>query len=141
MGIPNTRHSLSKAITKGNILAKDCPSRPVLQHLTSRWGVIVLVALLHKPSQRFSELRKLIGGISEKMLAQTLQNFERDGFVKRTVHPVLPPHVDYELTDLGHESAQLVSRLADFVEGHIQIVTHHQSQYDETRDTSWNMAK
>ena len=89
------------ASRRGNLFAPECPSRQVLQHVTSRWGVLVLVALADGERHRFSALRRTIGGVSEKMLAQTLQGLEGDGFVERTVHPVVPPHVDYALTDLG----------------------------------------
>lgn len=133
--------SLSATLERGDIFAAQCPSRPVLQHLTSRWGVIVLAALLGRPSRRFSELRRMIGGISEKMLAQTLQNLERDGFVNRTMHPVLPPHVDYSLTKLGRESACLVTQLADFVENRIEEVTENQRRYDSSKGEPWNLAK
>lgn len=128
-------------LERGDIFASQCPSRPVLQHLTSRWGVIVMAALMCQPSYRFSELRRLIGGISEKMLAQTLQNLERDGFVDRTMHPVLPPHVDYRLTELGWESASLVTQLADFVENHIEEVTKNQLHYDKNKGEPWNLGK
>lgn len=141
MSTQHSWRSLTGALARGDIFASQCPSRPVLQHLTSRWGVIVLAALMSKPSHRFSELRRLIGGISEKMLAQTLQNLERDGFVKRVMHPVLPPHVDYSLTALGEESARLVTQLADFVEGHIEEVTRHQIRYDDSKPEPWNLAK
>lgn len=103
---------------RGNVLAPDCPSRPVLQHLTSRWGALVMVALAMGP-HRFSALRRQIAGISERMLAQTLQDLEGDGFVLRTAHPVVPPHVDYELTPLGHEAAGHVVALARFVEANL----------------------
>ena len=99
----------------GNVLAPDCPSRPILQHLTSRWGALVMVALAMGP-HRFSGLRRQVRGISERMLAQTLQELEADGFVLRTAHAVVPPHVDYELTPLGHEAAAHVVPLIRWIE-------------------------
>lgn len=112
----------------GNVLAPDCPSRPILQHLTSRWGSLVMVALAVKP-HRFSQLRRHIGGISERMLAQTLQELEADGFVLRTAHAVVPPHVDYELTALGHEAAGLVVGLVSWVENNLaQVMAAKQAQ-------------
>ncbi|MEK8044811.1 winged helix-turn-helix transcriptional regulator [Ideonella margarita] len=96
-----------------------CPSREVLQHLTSRWGVLVLVALLLGGTHRFSELRRKIDGVSEKMLAQTLQTLEADGFVRRTAHPVVPPHVEYSLTRMGEEAARQVAELVDWIEGNL----------------------
>ena len=83
-----------------DVMAPDCPSRRVLQHLTSRWGALVMVALAMAPN-RFSGLRRQVRGISERMLAQTLQELEADGFVLRTAHAVVPPHVDYELPRSG----------------------------------------
>jgi DNA-binding HxlR family transcriptional regulator len=84
-----------------------CPSRTVLEHVTSKWGVLVLVALSRR-TLRWSELRRQVEGVSEKMLAQTLQTLEGDGLVHREARPVIPPHVDYSLTPLGRD---LVARL------------------------------
>jgi DNA-binding HxlR family transcriptional regulator len=100
---------------RGELFAPACPSRGVLEHVTSRWGVLVLVALL-EGTHRFSELRRKVGGVSEKMLAQTLQSLEADGFVRREVFPVIPPHVEYSLTPLGQEVAERVEGLADWIE-------------------------
>lgn len=110
--------SMHQTAERGDIFAENCPSRAVLKHVTSRWGVIVLVALL-AGTHRFSELRRRINGISEKMLAQTLQGLEGDGFVRRTALPVVPPHVDYSLTPLGVEVAERVRELADWIEGNL----------------------
>ncbi len=101
---------------RGNLMAPDCPSRPVLQHLTSRWGALVMIALAIGP-HRFAQLRRRVGGISERMLAQTLDELEADGFVLRTAHPVVPPHVDYELTAMGREAAEHVLGLTRWIEG------------------------
>ncbi|RST12558.1 transcriptional regulator [Streptomyces sp. WAC05374] len=109
-----------------------CPSRLVLEHVTSRWGVLVLAALLER-SYRFSELRRSIGGVSEKMLAQTLQTLERDGFVHRDAKPVIPPRVDYSLTPLGREAAEQVWSLARWTERHVDAVQRARSAYDEAR--------
>src|SRR5690242_11075247 len=87
-----------------DVNAAMCPSRLILEHITSRWGVLVLATLLERP-YRFSELRRTVGGVSEKMLAQTLQTLERDGFVHREARPVIPPHVEYSLTPLGDGAA------------------------------------
>lgn len=99
----------------GNVLAADCPSRAILQHLTSRWGTLVMVALATGP-HRFAELRRKVGGVSERMLSQTLKDLEADGFVLRTAHRVVPPHVDYELTPLGQQAAGHVVALAGWIE-------------------------
>ena len=103
---------------RGNVLAADCPSRPVLQHLTNRWGTLVMVALATGP-HRFAELRRKVGGVSERMLSQTLKELEADGMVLRTAHDVVPPHVDYELTSLGQEAARHVIALVGWIEGNL----------------------
>ncbi|WP_328603836.1 helix-turn-helix transcriptional regulator [Amycolatopsis sp. NBC_00345] len=110
----------------------DCPSRGVLEHVTSRWGVLVLAALLER-SYRFSELRREVGGVSEKMLAQTLQTLERDGFVDRDAKPVIPPRVDYSLTPLGHEAAEQVWALARWTEQRVPQVFAAREDYDQAR--------
>jgi DNA-binding HxlR family transcriptional regulator len=96
-------------------MAAECPSRQVLQHVTSRWGTLVLLALL-AGTHRFSALRRRIGGVSERMLAQTLDLLEGDGLVLRVAHDVVPPHVDYSLTPLGHQAAERVAALTGWIE-------------------------
>lgn len=98
-----------------NVLAADCPSRQILQHVTSRWGTLILIALA-EDTLRFAALRRKVQGISERMLAQTLQVLESDGLVRRTAHDVVPPHVDYCLTPLGLEVAARVIDLARWIE-------------------------
>ncbi|MDQ1009044.1 DNA-binding HxlR family transcriptional regulator [Streptomyces sp. V4I23] len=107
-----------------------CPSRLILEHVTSRWGVLVLAALLER-SYRFSELRRHVGGVSEKMLAQTLQTLERDGFVHRDAKPVIPPRVDYSLTGLGREAARQVWDLARWTERRVADVQAARAAYDD----------
>lgn len=105
-------------MVQGNLCAPACPSRGVLDHVTSRWGVLVLVALLER-THRFSELRRRIGGVSEKMLSQTLQALEADGFVRREQFPEIPPRVEYSLTAMGGEVAARVQGLAGWIEGNL----------------------
>ena len=82
-----------------------CPAPGLLvEHVTSKWGVLVLLALDDR-TMRWSELKREIDGVSEKMLIQTLQTLEADGLVLRTARPVVPPHVEYTLTDAGHAAA------------------------------------
>ncbi|RDG38729.1 winged helix-turn-helix transcriptional regulator [Streptomyces corynorhini] len=109
-----------------------CPSRLILEHVTSRWGVLVLAALLER-SYRFSELRREVGGVSEKMLAQTLRTLERDGFVHRDARPVIPPRVDYTLTELGREAAEQVWGLARWTERRLDAVFLAREEYDKAR--------
>jgi len=110
-----TQPALAELMRRGELFSAKCPSREVLKHVTSRWGVLLLVALL-SGTHRFSELRRKVNGISEKMLAQTLQWLEGDGFVERISYPVVPPHVEYRLTPLGEEIGEKVEALADWIE-------------------------
>lgn len=90
----------------------------MMKHVTSSWGVLVLIAL-QDGTHRFSELRRKVAGVSERMLAQTLQWLEGDGLVERRSFPVVPPHVEYTLTSKGEEAAALVANLADWIEGNV----------------------
>lgn len=123
------------ALTPPDVNQAMCPSRGILEHVTSRWGVLVLAALLER-SYRFSELRRRVGGVSEKMLAQTLQTLERDGFVHRDAQPVIPPRVDYSLTALGEEAARMVWDLARWTESRIPQVWDARAAYDDAKGTA-----
>lgn len=99
----------------GQVLSSNCPSREILEHLTNKWSVLVL-RCLNEGVHRFSELKKRIEGISEKMLAQTLKILEQDGFILRTVYPVVPLKVEYQLTIVGSQAAEKINNLIDWVE-------------------------
>ncbi|GAB3876356.1 winged helix-turn-helix transcriptional regulator [Kibdelosporangium lantanae] len=112
-----------------------CPQRAILEHVTSRWGVLVFAALRER-SYRFSELRRTVGGVSEKMLAQTLQTLERDGFVNRDAKPVIPPRVDYSLTPTGRQVADQVWALTKWVAENTDNVFEARETYDLKRQAS-----
>ena len=113
----------SRAGFTDGVLPAACPTRVVLDHVTSKWGVLVLIAL-GEQSLRWGELRRVVQGISEKMLAQTLRVLEADGFVIRVAQPTIPPRVDYSLTDRGHELAAHLQPLLEWIAGHAdQIVS------------------
>jgi len=112
---------MSELMRRGELFAVQCPSRIILQHVTSRWGVLVLVALMGG-THRFSDLRRKVGGVSEKMLAQTLQCLEKDGFIDRVSFPVVPPHVEYTLTPLGMDIGRKVEELADWIETNLPAI-------------------
>ena len=111
MTVSNEVSVLNRLLTDG-VLAAACPSRTVLDHVTSKWGVLLLVALSER-TRRWGELRRIVEGISEKMLAQTLRTLEADGIVHREVTGSVPPRVDYSLTARGSE---LVARLLPLME-------------------------
>lgn len=120
-------HPLSEKIRRGELMQADCPSREVLKHMTSRWGVLVLVVLLGG-THRFSELRRKIGGVSEKMLSQTLQGLESDGLVNRLSRPIVPPYVEYTLTPLGEEAAAKVEAMVDWIENNLPEIMQFRSE-------------
>lgn len=111
---------------KGNVLAAACPSREILRHLTSRWGLLVLV-VLRGGTHRFSELRRAIDGVSERMLTQTLQQLEQDGMLVRQSFQTVPPHVEYTLTVLGEQAAEKVGTLVDWLETHLDEIVAQQA--------------
>ncbi|MEB7540420.1 helix-turn-helix transcriptional regulator [Pantoea anthophila] len=106
---------LSERFSRGELLNVNCPSRDVLKRVTSRWSVLILLALQGQ-TLRFSALRRTVGGVSERMLAQNLRYLEEDGFVQRIAYDVVPPHVEYCLTPLGREVGEQVVGLADWLE-------------------------
>jgi DNA-binding HxlR family transcriptional regulator len=113
----------------GNCDVVTCLSRAVLTHLASKWTPLVL-RRLRSGERRYSELRTAIGGISEKMLAQTLRELERDGLISRTSYPVVPPHVVYALTPLGRDCAEHVAALLGWIETHVRDLRVAQLSYD-----------
>lgn len=99
----------------GQVLSNECPSRTILEHLTTKWSVLVL-RCLNDGVHRFSELKQRIEGVSEKMLSQTLKTLEQDGFLLRTVYPVVPPKVEYQLTVMGSQAAAKMNELIGWIE-------------------------
>jgi DNA-binding HxlR family transcriptional regulator len=108
---------------------RDCPSRRLLDRIGDRWTVLVVGALDAGP-RRFSALAAEVDGISQKMLTQTLRSLERDGFVSRTAYPVVPPHVEYELTDLGRSLQDPLRALERWAIEHMDAVVLQQHEYD-----------
>jgi|SRR5680860_769379 len=100
----------------------QCATRTVLNHVTSKWGVLVILAL-EQQTLRWGELRRGIEGISEKMLASTLRTLEADGFVNREAQATIPPRVDYELSDRGHELALRLMPLMDWIADNADEIT------------------
>lgn len=109
---------------------EDCRQiSQILSRVGDKWSMLV-VTYLGEEGMRFSELRRGIGNISQKMLTTSLRNLERDGFVKRTVLPTSPPRVDYELTDLGRELLVPVAGLADWTRENVHRIETARKEYD-----------
>ena len=109
-----------------NVFDRDCPGRTVMEHITTRWGVLVL-GVLFDGTLRFGEIRQAVGGVSEKMLAQTLRTLEADGFVHRDAQLTIPPRVDYRLTDRGHELAARLLPLMDWIASNADEIVGEQA--------------
>jgi len=112
-----------------DVFARACTSRLVLENVAGKWGVLALAAL-SEGTYRFNALRRRVDGISEKMLAQTLQALERDGLVRRDVRATIPARVEYSLTPSGERVATKLLELIDLVEGEMPAVRAAQTEYD-----------
>lgn len=112
-----------------DVMAPACPSRTVLRHLTDRWTPLI-VANLEAGPLRFGQLREAVGGITAKVLTQTLRSMERDGLVMREATASIPPRVTYELTDLGHTLTDPILALRDWVNDHAGEVLAAREAYD-----------
>jgi len=107
----------------------ECPTRLVLNRIADKWTVLVMI-LLENDVKRFSQLRREIEGISQKMLTQTLRGLERDGLVTRKVYATVPPHVEYALTPLGHTLKDMLYAIKTWSEKNIDEVLTAQKNYD-----------
>lgn len=131
-GVSEVARSMSEDEFAFDVFAQRCPSRSTVEHLTGKWGVLAMVAL-HEGTFRFNELRRRVDGVSEKMLAQTLQALERDGFVHREAQSTIPPKVEYSLTDRGRHTAELLLGFIRDVEAQMPEVMAARQRYDEAR--------
>jgi DNA-binding HxlR family transcriptional regulator len=114
-----------------DVFSRTCPSRPVLEHVTGRWGSLVLAALQDGPI-RFNDLRRRVDGVSQKVLAQTLQALERDGFVNRHQLSVFPLRVEYTLTPPGEPVAAKLLELIAQVEASMDSVLASRQHHDSS---------
>lgn len=111
----------------------ECPTRLVLNRIADKWTVLVVSALV-EGKMRFSQLRAEIGGVSQKMLTQTLRGLERDGLVSRKIYPTVPPKVEYQLTSLGQTLVELLNGIRVWSESNIEEVLEAQAIYDQKND-------
>jgi DNA-binding HxlR family transcriptional regulator len=103
---------------KCDVLNPDCPSRQVLDRIADKWTALIIYAL-SDGTHRYSELQRRIGGVSQKMLTQTLRSLEDDGLIERKVYPVVPPMVEYSLTPLGSTLTEPLSAICQWAEKHL----------------------
>lgn len=122
-------------MTDWNVYNENCPTRLVLNRIADKWTVLV-IGLLMSGTKRFGELRREIGGISQKMLTQTLKGAERDGLVNRKVFPTVPPKVEYSLTPLGITLTGILEEIRIWSESNIEEVIQSQAEYDLVQSSS-----
>jgi DNA-binding HxlR family transcriptional regulator len=101
----------------------------ILSIVGDKWTVMIVMVLVERP-RRFNDLKRTIGGISQQMLTRTLKALERDGMVTRTVHPTVPPQVEYALSDLGHSLARPVRELGAWARAHLDRIEDNRDAYD-----------
>jgi DNA-binding HxlR family transcriptional regulator len=109
---------------------EDCEVRQILDRIADKWSLLVIALLEHR-RLRFTELMREIDGVSQRMLTVTLRQLERDGLVARTVHPVIPPKVEYELTSLGATLHQTIQALVTWTEQHQREIAQARETYDK----------
>jgi DNA-binding HxlR family transcriptional regulator len=108
----------------------DCKAvSGILSRVGDKWSVLIIMRLGEGP-RRFNEIKRMIGGISQRMLTLTLRNLERDGLVSRTVTPSIPPRVDYELTDLGRDLLAPVAALGEWAIRHQPCIAAARAHFD-----------
>ncbi|RKW71550.1 winged helix-turn-helix transcriptional regulator [Galactobacter caseinivorans] len=116
-----------------NVMVATCPSRTSLARIANKWTAMIVMAL--DPGRlRFGEIREAVGGISGKVLSETLRQLERDGVVSRTAYDQMPPRVEYELTPLGRSLHQPMAALAAWAQDHIEEVQLSRNAFDERED-------
>src|SRR5712691_8244652 len=120
MGVPVNGHPAQPA---------DCQAREVLDRVGDKWSMFV-VGRLGGGTLRFTELRRSIDGISQRMLTVTLRGLERDGIVSRTVHPVIPPRVEYALTPMGRTLLDTIGELVTWADSHLDEIDAARAAYD-----------
>ena len=129
MATTNAAQKRARAKVEYNAFLAGCPSRQLLDRISDKWVVLILCALGDGPL-RYSEIARLLAGVSQKMLTQTLRSLERDGLVTRTVTPTVPVTVSYELTGLGQSLHQLTRGLRTWAQDHMGEVLTNAEQYD-----------
>jgi DNA-binding HxlR family transcriptional regulator len=114
-----------------DLASEDCRAvRSVLSRVGDKWSILIIVLLGYGP-RRFNEIKRIVGGISQRMLTLTLRGLERDGLVTRTQYPTIPPRVDYELTQLGRSLWDAVEPLGTWAQGNVKHITRARAAFDK----------
>jgi DNA-binding HxlR family transcriptional regulator len=111
--------------------SEDCRAiSSILARVGDKWSILIIVRLGNGP-KRFNEIKRMVGGISQRMLTLTLRGLERDGLVTRTYFPTIPPRVDYELTQLGRSLWNAVEPLGAWAQSHVKHITRARAAFDK----------
>lgn len=121
---------METTLSDAEVYQGNCPTREILNRVADKWTTLIIGLLAQSESRRFNELRRAIGGISQKMLTQTLRVLERDGLVKRTMYAEIPPRVEYSLTPLGRTLCQPLDALRMWAQEHLDEVRSAQEAFD-----------
>lgn len=116
--------------TSWDLMRKACPTRQVLGRVADKWTMLVVLALEESGTMRFSQLRRQVEGVTQKMLTQTVRGLERDGMLTRTVTPTVPVTVSYALTDLGHRLSAAVAVVRQWSYDNIDQIERARADYD-----------
>lgn len=127
--MPQTLEEVNHLLKTG---IASCPMHELITRLGDKWSMLVLIALAHSPGKclRFSDLMRLVHGVSQRMLTTTLRHLERDGIVTRRVYPEVPPRVEYTLTDLGQELLLPVEALVQWMKERWPVIEQARAAYD-----------
>jgi DNA-binding HxlR family transcriptional regulator len=117
---------------KPNVFSQQCGSQQVLDLIANKWTALVIYSLA-EGTKRYSELQRSIGGVSQKMLTQTLRSLERDGLVQRRLYPVVPPKVEYSLTPLGRTLIDPLRAICRWAEQHLHKLQAARASYGDGR--------
>jgi len=122
---------METTLTDAEVYQGNCPTREILNRIADKWTTLLIGLLAQTESRRFNELRRAIGGISQKMLTQTLRDMERDGLVRRKMYAEIPPRVEYSLTPLGKTLCEPLDALRKWAQDHLQEVRESQEAFDK----------
>lgn len=122
---------METTLTDAEVYQGNCPTREILNRIADKWTTLLIGLLAQTESRRFNELRRAIGGISQKMLTQTLRDMERDGLVHRRIYAEIPPRVEYSLTPLGKTLCEPLDALRKWAQDHLREVRAAQDAFDK----------
>lgn len=117
---------------KWDVYQENCPTQFLLDRIADKWTVLI-IGRLHKRTIRFNELRRMVPGITQKMLTQTLKSLEKDGLVNRKIYATVPLKVEYSLTALGHSLTKILNNLAGWAETNMEYIIKAQKAYEKTK--------